>query len=356
MAGAFATTSGLVRIDNTLTGLALSAFDTQVPLVPHEDGWLSLGEPGMCPQGICRIRVQRINDERTLAFEYQGGGRETVGVEYALPQNVAPEWQRRVGTYRFLNPEDCYFYDSSARIYIALDQDTGVLEIHTINLSDNNHPLLAPMAENMALRLARGRSMNETYSFYEVDGRIEYEASGTRFRKTDLQDTLDEMAADGDSEIDAASGMLADDRDSRWMLASEGQHDVMLLFDSYGLIGDYEFGIYQGDTYVPFAALNSSEKRQTLFDILADGSVTIGGEDTGVDMTGTHFGFYMKLKGQPPIHSDSLLNAEGKDHMRAYQGKGERIDMSSILGSDMPTITWGTDQYLLAWDIGIGDD
>ncbi|MCP4199786.1 MAG: hypothetical protein GY762_21795, partial [Proteobacteria bacterium] len=97
-------------------------------------------------------------------------------------------------------------------------------------------------------------------------------------------------------------------------------------------------------------------KRQTLFDILADGSVTIGGEDSGVDMSGGHFGFYLKLKGQPPIHSKSLLNAEGKDHMRAYQGNGERIDMSSILGSDMSPITWGTDQYMLTWDIGIGDD
>lgn len=64
-------------------------------------------------------------------------------------------------------------------------------------------------------------------------------------------------------------------------------------------------------------------KAQMKIEISGDGSVFLNSVDTGVDFAGNKFGYYLdsSVFGSGGFfHRDTSLNADGVDHMYAYQG------------------------------------
>ena len=96
---------------------------------------------------------------------------------------------------------------------------------------------------------------------------------------------------------------------------------------------------------------------QALVSILLDGSVILNFVDTGVDFAANAFGFYLdsSLGASGGFwYSDALLNSDGIDHMAAYQGKGDTIQIGSYAPGP-----WAANEYILAFedlDFDIGSD
>jgi hypothetical protein len=69
------------------------------------------------------------------------------------------------------------------------------------------------------------------------------------------------------------------------------------------------------------------------------------------------FGFYLKnTVAGFTWYSDSSLNAGGLDHMVAYQGKGETLNLGSNPAAPSGSVLWDADTFLLGWeDLSLGD-
>ncbi len=84
-----------------------------------------------------------------------------------------------------------------------------------------------------------------------------------------------------------------------------------------------------------------------MMSILADNSVKVNFLDTGVDFgSGNNFGFYLETPGST-WYSDTSLNSDSMDHMAAYQGVGEEIQIDPFAAGP-----WGPSEYILAFEDG----
>jgi hypothetical protein len=132
--------------------------------------------------------------------------------------------------------------------------------------------------------------------------------------------------------IQSDADQLDNGLDSHW--TSTGANSANLIIEVAGYAPKNAFGIYN--------AANPTQ-RQVIF----AGSAAAGASTGFVPLYET-FGFYLSnLSAGFTWYSDSSLNSGGaKDHMVAYQGKGEQ------LGS----VAWNSNTYLLGWeDLNLGD-
>jgi hypothetical protein len=69
------------------------------------------------------------------------------------------------------------------------------------------------------------------------------------------------------------------------------------------------------------------------------------------------FGFYLKnTVAGFTWYSNSALNAGGLDHMVAYQGKGQTLNLGSNPAAPTGSVLWDSNTYLLGWeDLSLGD-
>jgi hypothetical protein len=84
--------------------------------------------------------------------------------------------------------------------------------------------------------------------------------------------------------------------------------------------------------------------------IQADGSVFMNGVDSSVNFAGNAFGYYLNAtsgNGNPAavFYSATGLNADGVDHMYAYQGKGDTFQVLPWSAG-----MWSADEYVLAFE------
>jgi len=98
-----------------------------------------------------------------------------------------------------------------------------------------------------------------------------------------------------------------------------------------------------------FAGADATGAQRTL-SMFADGSVIIGGSDTGIDFAGNDFGFYLDstAASDPNTgrwYSDTLLNSDNVDHMAAYAGVGETIEISPWAAGP-----WTSNEFILNWE------
>lgn len=150
--------------------------------------------------------------------------------------------------------------------------------------------------------------------------------------------------ARGNTLVDIASDahQLNDSRDSHW--ASIGGSSAGMVIEVAGYAPHNTFGLY-----------NVADPSQRL-EVFA-GAVTGGGSASIVSPWST-FGFYMEnLNAGFTWYSDTSLNAGGaKDHMVAYQGKGEMLGLGSDPNNPSGSVLWGSNSYLLGWeDLNLGD-
>lgn len=170
---------------------------------------------------------------------------------------------------------------------------------------------------------------------------------------TALTGVLDDIAVDGDIDTNVVTDQLDDGLDSYWQIGGSGGAVSTLIIELATLANSNTFGIYDradpSNTVELFAG-SASTGSQVVMSILLDGSVTLGFTDTGVDFAGNSFGFYLdnsttRFGGPATYYSDTGLNADGVDHMAAYQGTGEQVQIANLAAGP-----WLSSEYVLAWE------
>lgn len=174
-----------------------------------------------------------------------------------------------------------------------------------------------------------------------------------------LQGVLNGITMPGPSSVNVATDCLSDGSDAIWQVGGSGGSFNTLIVELAGFSGINKFGIWDAanhlNTVQLFSGPDSAGTQHTL-GILADGSVIVDLVDTGVDFAGNAFGYYLDAtQGNNSVfpngffYSDTSRNADGLDHMYAYQGVGDTIQILPHAAGP-----WQANEYVLAWEDLIG--
>ncbi|MGA1839689.1 MAG: PEP-CTERM sorting domain-containing protein [bacterium] len=172
-----------------------------------------------------------------------------------------------------------------------------------------------------------------------------------------LQTVLDNITLGpypGISSTNVLTDALTDNMDSYWSIHTSLGSVISMIIEETIWAGTNTFGVYDADDPTKRIPIwgPATTKYQALLSILSDGSVIVNFVDSGIDFTGNKIGYYLDSTAGHPgwtggaWYSDSSLNADGMDHMVAYQGKG--IDTVQILQS-APGL-WDTDEHIFAFE------
>ena len=182
-------------------------------------------------------------------------------------------------------------------------------------------------------------------------------AGGAMAAEMTVQQVLDYITINNDktadtydlikSNVNAESDRIDDSFDSFWNLSTASGAVSTMIIEIAGQASTNTFGIYD-----PF-----SNKTIQLFDGAAgtgakitlsmwnDFSIILGDStDTGVDFTSGIFGFYLKA-GDNLFYSDTNKNTDSYDHMWAYRGEGDMVQ----IGQWAPGL-WQSTEYVLAFE------
>jgi len=168
---------------------------------------------------------------------------------------------------------------------------------------------------------------------------------------------LDYTRAGYPSSVIALDDTILDSWDSYWNLGSSGQAATTMIIEIAGNETTNVFGIYElgnpGNQAIVFDGAATDGTTATVkIDIF--GKVTVDNVLKATFTNGT-FGFFMDTTtaNEGIFYSDTGLNTDGFDHMRAYQGKGTDVVQ---IGSTLPGV-WLTNEFVLAWeDLSGGGD
>jgi hypothetical protein len=146
---------------------------------------------------------------------------------------------------------------------------------------------------------------------------------------------------------------IPDTLDSYWAIHGSGGSVSTVIIELAAFANTNMFGIFDSSNPMKMVQIfggAATTGSQALLSILGDGSVIVNFIDTGIDFTGNSFGYYLDSTLGGPTgglwYSDTSLNADGMDHMAAYQGNA--IDTIQILPF-APGI-WDNDEYILAFE------
>lgn len=164
-------------------------------------------------------------------------------------------------------------------------------------------------------------------------------------------DVLDSIAVDGSNNI-RYDDYMQDYEDSYWQVTGSGGSSSTMIIELAGFAGTNAFGVYNKAApheMVELFAGASGAGSQAHLSIKADGSVYVNFSDTGVDFNANEFGFYLDSStsaGGGIWYSDSSMNADGYDHMAAYQGD----DLETVaVGGNAPGL-WTDSEFVLAFE------
>jgi len=170
-----------------------------------------------------------------------------------------------------------------------------------------------------------------------------------------LQGVLDGITQGGPSSVDVVTDELRPDidADSYWSIGGSGGSISTVIVELASYAGSNTFGIYDNGNPSNFVELfdgSASTGSQVLLSILLDGSIVVAGTDTGTDFGGNNFGFYLDASignnnANAVFRSDTGLNTDGIDHMYAYQGTGDTVQIGGFIAGP-----WGANEYILAFE------
>ena len=166
-----------------------------------------------------------------------------------------------------------------------------------------------------------------------------------------LQAELDFITVAGPSSVTAATDAIPDLMDSYWSITATGGSASTIVVEVAAWAADNTFGVYNGGQYVQLFAGANVAGDTALLSVKADGSVYVNTFDTGVDFASTSFGYYVDTTAGHPgwtggvWHSDTNLNADGADHMGAYQGTGDIVQLPTL-----PQGPWTPNEWILAFE------
>jgi len=163
-----------------------------------------------------------------------------------------------------------------------------------------------------------------------------------------LQGVLDNITVNGPSSVDVTTDYIDDQYDSYWDITASGGSLATMIIEVAGFAPNNVFGVYSGDKYVTLFEGADEAGKQVTLSIAADGSVYVNHQDTGVDFASTSFGYFLDSSyyGSGGLwHSDTSLNDDGEDHMYAYQGTGDIVQIDPWDAGE-----WTPQEYILAFE------
>ncbi len=164
-----------------------------------------------------------------------------------------------------------------------------------------------------------------------------------------LQQVLDGITVGGPSSVDVAGDQYAND--TLWSLGGSGGAFSQIVIELAGNAAINSFGIYDATDPTQFveifagsATAGSSSARAT-FSIMADGQVVRNlFDETGIYFAGNLFGFYLSTPGHT-WYSDAARNSDGADHMVAYQGTGDTVQIGNTIAGP-----WANNEFVMGWE------
>ncbi len=168
-----------------------------------------------------------------------------------------------------------------------------------------------------------------------------------------LEDIFGNLVVSGD-----APDVLADQyaHDEQWQHANSGNASATMIIELAGFRNRNIFGIYDTANPASYVALfdgaDGSGARAGIsrsFDG-ASYTYTVGDLDTYMLMgqmvtASPTFGFFLLTPQNNMFYSEAARNADGADHMVAYQGSGQTIDLPTV--GQLP---WNENGFVLAWE------
>lgn len=177
-----------------------------------------------------------------------------------------------------------------------------------------------------------------------------------------LDSVFDSIAVDSANDV-SVEDYMADSLDSTWQIAGSGGSIATLIIELAGFKANNIFGVYdtRNDGSISYVSLfegSASDGDMAKVSILANGDVkvvyesadgsTVSGKTIAAGFTGNSFGYYLNSAYYTDggvFHSDTALNTDGKDHMLAYQGVGELIQIDPYVAGN-----WTPAEYILAFE------
>jgi len=168
-----------------------------------------------------------------------------------------------------------------------------------------------------------------------------------------LQGVLDGITVGSPSSVDVITDQVSDVDDSTWSVTASGGAVSTLIVEMAGLATTNVFGVYDAaDPTKQVMVFDGAAAAgaQGVLSIQTDGSVFVNSVDTGVDFAANLFGFFLDSRPSREANtgiwfSDTSLNSDGFDHMAAYQGTGDLVDLPLVAAG-----VWTPSEYILAWE------
>ena len=164
----------------------------------------------------------------------------------------------------------------------------------------------------------------------------------------------------GNSSVNANTDYLG--FDTTWQINGVGGSVATLVIELAGYAPYNTFGIYQGNNKFDIFGGAAVQGYQATVSIGANGSVSslIKDENQGFVaytqtaanfFNGNYFGYFLTSP-YSTFYSDDTKNADGMDHMLAYAGKGDLIEIAPYAPGP-----WSQKEYILAFEdlVGGGD-
>jgi hypothetical protein len=172
--------------------------------------------------------------------------------------------------------------------------------------------------------------------------------------ETSLQTIIDNITVGGPSSVDVNTDQASPDE--IWANTDSGISPIRFVAEIAGQSNVNTFGIYDPNNIANFFEIFSGGDTNgalSTFGLDVDGSVFAGNtltpySDTGMDFSGTTFGFYIGTTSTTRFYSEVSKNGPGdNDQMVAFQGTS--IDSIDLPGFGGPAL-WTEGGWLLAFE------
>lgn len=169
-----------------------------------------------------------------------------------------------------------------------------------------------------------------------------------------LQQILNGITVGGASSVNATTDYLGATKDSTWSITATGGSVATMIIELAGYAPSNIFGVYDSkdsSKMVNLFAGSATAGSQVTLAIKVDGSVFVNYVDSGINFAGNSFGYYLNSPGGL-FYSNSALNSDSKDHMVAYQGTGDLVQLPGYFPG-----TWTANEFILGFeDVSAGSD
>jgi hypothetical protein len=164
-------------------------------------------------------------------------------------------------------------------------------------------------------------------------------------------DGITKSPSSGTSSVDVTSDEVPDALDSYWDINCPGGSTTTITKEDGWYQDHTEFGIFEDTnpsiTYTVFYG-SDTENDQALLTLGAGDQVYVDGNPTGIyGWFGYFYDTYDNVTGQKGgfWYSDTSLNTQDSgDHMYAYRGQNDTIEVNST------DVVWTPNKYMLAWE------